>query len=322
MNNKSNNTAPQGKLSERAMLASLTIHRWQATLTDQKVTSAVARQHDVTTRRAGKYRKNAIDVDAPTFRAVLAASSDIRHTHYSYTLPWGQDGARILTTANFDKYSAAMRQLRAAYERAVDTFALDYPRLVEAARTELNGLYNERDYPRNIRARFGIDLSIMPLPDAGDFRAALPDDVVTDIRAGIETELENTVATAMREPYERLYAHINRMVERLTDAPAAPTKKSKGKKSEPKAPTFRDTLVTGLADLCDILPGLNLTADPRLEELRQKSAALIAGIDAQTLRDKPKVREDVAKRAHEIQDLMAGFMGAPPAAADTDAVQS
>lgn len=279
-------------LSERAMLASLTIRRWQATLTDQKITREVAQTHSVAVSRAGHYRKHAIDVNAPSFRAVAEAASDIRHRHYHWTLPWGQDGARILTTANFEKYSADMRKLRAAFEKAVAAFITDYPRLCESARRELNGLYDPKDYPSNIAARFGIDVSIMPLPDSADFRARLSEGDVDDIKASIEAELKKTTALAMRDPYERLYGHISRMVERLSD---------------PKG-TFRDSLVSGLAELCSILPGLNLTADPLLEDLRKRAEQLIAGIDAQTLRESPTVRASVAKQAADIQDLMAGFM--------------
>ena len=73
----------------------------------------------------------------------------------------------------------------------------------------------------------------------------------------------------MREPYERLYSHISRIVMRLSD----------------KKAVFRDTLITGLADLCAILPGLNLTGDPQLDDLRKRAEKMIANLDPQDLRD-------------------------------------
>jgi len=83
------------------------------------------------------------------------------------------------------------------------------------------------------------------------------------------------------------------MVERLSDRKAV----------------FRDTLVTGLADLCAILPGLNLTGDERLEELRKRAERMIAHVDPQDLRDTPSVRQSVARQAAEIHSMMASFMG-------------
>ena len=101
----------------------------------------------------------------------------------------------------------------------------------------------------------------------------------------------------MRDPYERLYQHISRMVTRLSD---------------PKG-VFHDTLVTGLAELCAVLPGLNITNDPLLDDLRRRSERMIQNIAPQDLRDQPAERRNVARQATEIQRLMAGYMGAAPA---------
>jgi hypothetical protein len=283
-------------LAERAMLASLNIRRWQAALTDKRITTEVATHHAVDEKRAGKYHKNAIDVRAPSFQTVVSAASDLRNRHYFYTLPWGQDGARILPAAIFDEYSEEMRKLRGAFERAVKSFVDDYPLLKLAAKRELNGMYDESDYPTNIAAKFGVDIVFMPLPDAHDFRASLTEATVAEIKEGIEAELQKTTKLAMREPYERLYAHISRMVARLSD----------------KKAVFRDTLVTGLADLCAVLPGLNVTGDPQLEELRKRAEKMIAHVDPQDLRDVPSLRNNVARQAADIQHVMAGFMGATP----------
>lgn len=280
-------------LSERAMLASLNIRRWSPALTDKKITHEVATSHAVSEKRAGKYRKNAIDVKAPSFQAVVSAASELRNQHYFYTLPWSQDGARILPSAVFEKYSNEMRKLRLTFDKSVQGFVDDYPRLMLVAKRELNGMYNQADYPTNIAAKFGVDIAFMPMPDSQDFRASLSESAVSEIKKGIEAELQKTTQLAMHEPYERLYRHISRMVERLSD----------------KQAIFRDTLVTGLADLCAILPGLNLMGDPQLDDLRKRAESLIANVDPQDLRDVPAVRRDVARKAAEIQSIMAPLMG-------------
>jgi len=49
-------------LAERALLVTLNIRRWQAARTDKKITAEVASTHAVSEKRAGRYRKNAINV--------------------------------------------------------------------------------------------------------------------------------------------------------------------------------------------------------------------------------------------------------------------
>jgi hypothetical protein len=282
-------------LCERAMLVTLNIRQWSASLTDKKVTAEVASNHAVNERRAGRYRKNLIDTKAPTYQAVGAAASELRKMHNFYTLPWSQDGTRILQANTFEQYSTTTRTLTADFDGAVRAFVDDYPRLKLAAKLELNGMYNESDYPTNIAAKFGVDNVPMPLPDAQDFRVNLSESAVAAIKGGIEAEMKKTLELAMREPYERLYTHISRMAARLSD----------------KDGIFRDTLVSGLKELCTVLPGLNLASDPKLEELRVRAERMIANVDPQDLREIPSVRRDVARQAAEIQRMMAGYMGVP-----------
>jgi len=290
----------ENPLSHCAMLSSLSVRRWGAALTDKRISNEVAEAHQVSQRRAGKYRKYAINTDAATYQAVKEADTALRTKHYEYTLPWSQDGARILTTAMFEQYSRELRTLRNDFERAVEAFVADYPDLKAAAKVELNGMYNEADYPTDIRSKFGVEVTIASLPDAEDFRATLPESTVQQIKGDIQAEVERAARHAMQEPYERLYDHISRMVKRLSD---------------PKG-VFRDTLVSGLVDLCAILPGLNLTHDSQLDELRRRAEQMVAHVSAQELRDNPAVRQDVARQAADIQNMMAPFMGvaAPEAA--------
>lgn len=285
-------------LSERAMLVSLNIRRWQANLTDKKITKEVASSHAVKEKRAGKYKKNAIDVEAKTFKGVVTATSELRAKHYFYTLPWSQEGARILPAAMFEEYSQETRVLKAAFEKAVKAFVEDYPLLKAAASVELNGMYNAKDYPVNIAAKFGVDVVMMPLPAEEDFRVSLPDLALAEIKEGIRAEVSQSLQAAMRDPYERLYKHISRMVDRLSD---------------PKG-HVHDTLVSGLAELCTVLPGLNIANDPQLDELRRRAERMIVNLTPQDLRDRPAMRRNVAREATQIQQLMSVYMGAAPAA--------
>lgn len=282
------------KLSERAMLASLHIDRWLATRTDKAITNEIAQRHGVNAKRAGNYRKHVINTEAESYCAVATAAGRIRDEHYRLTLPWAQNGARILTAVAFEQYSAAMRKLRAEFNVAVDKFLADYPNLVDAARAELNGMWDAKDYPSDIRSKFGMDVKIFPLPDQQDFRADLPAEAVDSIRVEIAAELERTAAEAMRDPYQRLFERVSAMAERLKDPEG----------------TIKQPMLDGLLEICAILPGLNLTGDPQLTALTTRAQEMVLGISAQNLRDSDALRTSVADKAQQITDVMAAFMGA------------
>src|SRR5215472_402189 len=68
-----------------------------------------------------------------------------------------------------------------------------------------------------------------------------------------------------------------------------------------------DSIVTRLVKLVDVLPKLNVTADPELERLAAEVRASLL-VDPQELRKSESVRNETAKAANAISARMAAFM--------------
>ena len=90
-----------GNLSTRAMLISLSIGGWEARCQDKDVERDVAAKHNITKVKAGKYSKYLIDVDHPAFDAIGTAENEARQEFYKWTLPWNDQGTRILDAGNW-----------------------------------------------------------------------------------------------------------------------------------------------------------------------------------------------------------------------------
>lgn len=284
-------------LHEKAMLVWLNISMWTARKYDRKVSDKVAADHGARSE-AGRYNKALVAREA--IKAVEQRATACRNFHRDNTLPWGDNGARILPSMNFDHYSAQMRQLRADYERAVTAFVDSYPSLMEDARALLNGMFKEEDYPpaASIGARFGFAINIDPIPLAADFRVDLASNETDRIRQEIEARVQDGQAQAMHELWDRLHKAVTHMAVKLLEDP-------EGKKS----PIFRDTLVTNLCELAALLPRLNVTNDPNLEAMVKEVEDRLCIHDPQELRDQPEVRKEVAEDAKAILDAMAGYLG-------------
>ena len=72
---------------------------------------------------------------------------------------------------------------------------------------------------------------------------------------------------------------------------------------------FRDSVVTNLVRLVDVLPKLNVTGDPELERLTAQIRSSLL-IDPKELRRSDDVREETRKAAASIAQQMAGYMAA------------
>lgn len=282
-------------ISKRAMLALPSISVWTARRYDRKISKEVADHHDVDIDRAGRYNKCLINVKDALYNDIKKIEGDARRWHEEHTLPWAQDGARILAVPMFEEYSAQMSLKREAFEHAVEEFLRAYPGLHEAAKRELNGAYHEDDYPSvdELRRKFRFSISIMPVPTASDFRVEdLDAEKVDRMRRDINEEVTQTVKDAERKRWERLFSVVQHAVDKL---------------SEQKA-IFHDSMIENIKEACETLPKLALTDDADFDSVVEETSKKLANLDPKRLRTDIDARADAARKANQIAKKMGYFM--------------
>ena len=289
-------------LSSRAMLAGVKISIWSARKLDKKVTRETNDAHGASAD-AGRYNKALLATDA--LSKIVAASSAARAYHYERTLPWLDDGARILPALAYETYATKLREIRGDFDSAVRAFVEDYPGFVADARARLNGMFNADDYPTadQIAGKFGFDVRILPVPDARDFRVDIGDAQGAEIRREVEKATREALDRATRDAWERITAVVGAMVEKLNAYKPA---KRQGDKV---MGIFRDSLVENVRDLVAILPSLNLTGNARLASICDRMGAELCAHDADALRDSDNFRTATAEAAEsilaEVRDFLA-----------------
>ena len=278
-------------LADRAMLVRLQIRRWTGRRIDRKVTAQVnAAQH--ASDDAGTYHKALVAKTA--LEQISKLTVEIRHWHYDNTLPWTDDGARLLPGAHFSEYSKKIREFTTGWEAALNDFVGAFSSYVTQSKQRLGKMFDESEYPVNgsIRERFGLEISIDPIPTAGDFRLELTDTATAKIKREITKRLEQASTDAMADLWKRLFDVVEKIAGRL---------------SEPKA-IFRDSLIGNASELCRLLTTLNVTDDANLEKMRQEVESKLAQRQPDDIRDDKAERRDAAKAADEIAKQMGGFM--------------
>ena len=283
-------------LNERAMLVSQKVSLWSARRHDKDASREVADTHGTQVERAGRYNKCLIDPKAITFKAIQQAADAARAFHYEQTLPWVQNGAQILPSANYMAYMEGSGKLEARFNAAVRNFVDEFLDLKAAAKYDLNGLYKEDDYPTvsDLRRKYQYDVVVLPLPDAADFRVALADADAKIIRSRIERQVEEAVNLASRDLWERVHEIVNRYAHNLS--------KPEGR--------FAASMVDDARALCALLPKLNLKGDGRLEQARIDIETKLAHVSADTLKLDPDVRAEVAGHAKQLSAQVQSMVDA------------
>jgi hypothetical protein len=284
-------------LGTKAVLAKPSISQWTARKFDGKATAEVEMNHGAGSGEVGRFNK--ILLRGESLQKIGRVATAARELHYGMTLPWADDGARILPTAVYLEYSNRMRSFRLDFETAVSEFLADYDRLISEARQRLNGLFRAEDYPTQseIRRRFAFDVQILPVPSGADFRV----DVGDAVREDIERRVQEATAAAVRDAAERVRDVVARMVEKLTAYKPAD---GAGGKAEG---IFRDSLVENVRDLARMLPAFNLTGDPAFARIADRVERELGKHDADRLREDPEIRKEVAASAESILADVADF---------------
>jgi hypothetical protein len=289
-------------VTTKAMLASLTIKSWSGAKVDKRVSQDVASREGAE-NDAGHYSKKLVAKDA--LAEIRAISSEARTKHYEYTLPWAQDGARILPSAIYAKYTAEMRILEDRHALAKKGFMADYEGQILLAQRRLGGMFNDADYPslKDVEDKFAWEISFMPIPSSNDFRVNLSQDMTNSIRQEIEAKTGKAVQDATRSLFDRVARTIAHMAESLEDYGEV-VENGKVKKVNP----FRDSVVGNIQELVDLLPALNITGDSALTSVTEDIKKRLLTASAQDLRDDPALRREVAKDARKVLEDMEGYI--------------
>ncbi len=283
-------------ISARALLVNTTVRVWTGEKRDRAIT------REICTMKGAE--DNAVRANKSLLGehigGVQTAERALRQTVNERTLPWMDDGTRILKGSGFVAFTEAMAAPTRQFDAAVDAFIAAYPEIKHEAERRLGNAYSESDYPpvSRLKERFGVKLTYLPVPSAEDFRVNLADDEIAAVRRNAEQALRGTVNDAVRSLLDRLQGPVAHMASRLRLF----RRTSAGKVQHP----FRDSLVENVRAIVRLAPALNLMDDPRIAELCTEIERHLTMHDPEELRSSAALRESVADEADAILKRMQG----------------
>ena len=125
-------------------------------------------------------------------------------------------------------------------------------------------------------------------------RVQIDQDQVDKVKASMESAAERRVQAAMGDVWKRLAETVSYFLERM-DKPDA---------------VFRDSTINNIAELVELIPGLNVLDDPAIEQVRAMVESKLTGIDAKDIRKDSALRGQLAGEAKAIMAVMSGYVRA------------
>jgi hypothetical protein len=285
-----------------AMLADVTISMWGAERSDPAAMESIKRDAGAI-GNVGKVVKNLLAGADGLLKDTRSAFSAVRTVHYGLTLPWVSDphaerqrGPRLLPNMLWEKYTTEIAKARSVAYAKRDEFVAAYPGLVERARSNLGTLADAR-YPdaEEVRAQFKIVIDMEPIPPGSAFKG-LPDRVLGKLSQALQQKQQRMIQSATQAMWAEARERVGHICERLT---------AKDDKGEPAR--FKLTTIENVRELVTLLPGWNVTGDPRVEEIAADIQRMLAGVDSDAIRANDSVRADVAEQAQAVASKLSAW---------------
>lgn len=283
-------------ITQKAMVLNLQIGIWQGYRLDKEASRKVTNDANASSD-AARVNKHLVPKEA--LKPVVTAAGAVRTHFYERTLPWKDNGDRLLTRTMYMDFIEEHERLVGEFNNAVSTFLAEaYPAARDQAEFRMGDLFKSDDYPSpaSLRQRFYVNLDIDSITDASDFRVSLDEEHAAAVRSQMERAMGERIGRAMQDIYTRLSEVVGHFAKKMGSDDV-----------------FRDSTVRNIEELVALIPGLNVLDDPDLNALGAEIKAKLTGIDPKDLRKDKVTRSQAAKDAEAIMERMAGFMNATAA---------
>jgi hypothetical protein len=293
------------------MKCALKISNWEGYKYDRDVSDQIAEIHRAA-RDSGRFNKRLLPLK--DLAEITKAIGQARRDHEFLTLPWGDDGYRVLPAATYMEHTNTMRLRATEFQAAYSRLEARFEDLVNS-QSRLGSMFNIEDYPgmrkdgekfrfifpNELREKFSFKTDVLPLGDASDFRVNISDDERERIKRQLAESIQASLRAGSRELWQRLYTVVSHMSARMAEYNSA---------EEGSRPKLYKSMVTNIVELVDVLPKLNIAGDTELNRMANDVRKSLM-VDTVELRKSDTLRSDTARAAADIVQRMAAYMGMP-----------
>ena len=278
-------------LSSSAILIDFSVSQWTGRKLDKRASEEVEVSNSASLGVANVHKR--IMGKCPELDAIHKFVGNLRNSHYSMTLPWSDQGLRIVTTMGLEKYTKAMTERQQQFEKLVGKFIQVYATRIDEAKTTLGNLFVSDDYPslEMMQSKFGWRLNFIPIQESGDFRVDIGNEQAEVLKEQYTKYYDTQYTNAMNDLWDRLYKPLARMSERL-DYPEDADKDTKK--------VFTKTLVSNVTEVLDLLKAFNVNDDRDMEMAHKKLRHALNGITPEALREDDHLRLDTKRSVDEV----------------------
>ena len=280
-------------LFEKGCLVQLSTSIWGATrkinpsqLTDRPVSSEWFRAN-----------KKLVDYDA--LKPIRKVANTSRSYLTGVSLPFPIHGMVFMPKEMISRVDGKLDDFKADFDKSVDRFVSQYDDLRKMAMVYLGDLFNETDYPVDIKAKFAFVWRFVILDVPNGNTAILAPEVYEREKEKFVQTMEQARDLAIASLREEFAQMVNRITERFTSGP------------DGKPKVFKNATLNNFYEYFETFKERNIFKDDQLAELVEQAQAILGGRSADSIRSNEQFKAHIKTGMVNVEKAMADILTMP-----------
>lgn len=278
---------------EKGCLVQLSVSQWGAARKIDKAKLAEMTSSPDWVRATKKL------VDPESLKPISKITNEARSYLTGVSLPFPIKGLVFIPKDLISRVDERLQNYKDSFDREVETFLGDYHYLRSLARIYLGELFNELDYPVNVRQKFSFSWRFVILDVPNGQMGILSPEVYEREKEKFVQTMEEARDLAIQSLREEFASMVERITERFGNGP------------EGKPKVFKNTTVNNFYDFFETFKERNIFRDADLAELVERAKGILAGESAEDIRSNDYVKERIRSGMEEVETAMADIFERP-----------
>lgn len=234
-------------------------------------------------------------IDPDCLSPIRAVLSKARGHLTKNALPFPIHGLTLVPKETLARIDETLCQMKAEFEAEVEKFIGSYEEEREKARESLGHLFNEADYPIDVRRKFRFEWRFITMDVPGRSGLLTPE-LYEREKEKFQVLMEETrelATVVLREEFAGIVRH---MVERLSG------------EEDGKPKRFQASMLEKMGEFLDSFGDRNLFADEKLAELVDQAREVVSGLSTEELRQDGNLRRYIADEMNQLRVSIDGAL--------------
>jgi hypothetical protein len=245
------------------------------------------------------FRANKKLVDCDALRPIKKVANMTRSYLSGVSLPFPIHGMVFMPKEMISRVDGKLNEYKEDFNSSVDLFIRRYDDLREMAMVYLGDLFNETDYPVDIRSKFSFVWRFVILDVPNGNTALLAPEVYEREKEKFVQTMEYARELAIVSLRDEFGSMVGRITERFTTGPD----------SKPKV--FKNGTVNNFYEYFETFKERNIFKDDQLAELVDRAQSVLGGRSAESIRSNEALKEQIRGDMQSVENVMTDILTRP-----------